>query len=274
MLGIGLGLGPHARRPGGRALLPATAALAARMTGAPDHSRLLAIDGLISALTAAGLWPRIDALYVLAGHDAQASRLNWVQAAYDLTAVNSPAFTADRGWQGDGATSYLTSGFNPAIAGNRLSQNNSHLGIWSLTNLQNDGGANSSDIGSRAAGVSDYSINRFGASSPGGAVMGIGHNGAAYGAATPALYPGHVSWSRTAATAWDAFSDGLVVGSGTQTSTAPNAVEFRLLASNGRGFGVNQLAAAHWGAGLAPADMLVLRNALRAYLVTVGALAP
>ncbi|MEW6257105.1 MAG: hypothetical protein AB1592_14220 [Pseudomonadota bacterium] len=53
-------------------------ALIARMTAAPSTARATAIGALVRSLASAGLWQKLDALYLLAAHDAQAARLNWV----------------------------------------------------------------------------------------------------------------------------------------------------------------------------------------------------
>ena len=58
----------------------------------------------------------MEGLWVTAAADAQAGRQNWVQDAYNLTTVKSPTFTADRGYQGNGTTSYLWTGtIDPSV---------------------------------------------------------------------------------------------------------------------------------------------------------------
>src|SRR5699024_9071210 len=110
----------------------ATSALAARMTVVPAGARLRAIDAAVRALKASGVWPRMTALYMIAAHDAHAARLNWWQPLYDLTAVNSPAFTIDRGYAGDGTASYLDTGWAPSLG----AQDSLCFGVWDRTNAQ------------------------------------------------------------------------------------------------------------------------------------------
>ncbi len=98
---------------------PEAAALLSRMTVTPSTARKQLIDALIATLVGAGIWAKLDALYLLAAHDAQAARLNWIADRYNLTAVNSPTFTTDRGYAGTGAAMYLDTGFNPATAASR-----------------------------------------------------------------------------------------------------------------------------------------------------------
>lgn len=102
---------------------PEARALFARMTTQPDIARKQRINSLIVSLKASGTWGKLDALYVLAAHDAQAARLNWIQNAYNLTPNGTVTFTPDVGYQGDGSTGYLDTGFNPATAGGKHSLN-------------------------------------------------------------------------------------------------------------------------------------------------------
>lgn len=91
----------------GRRYAAEAVSLFARMATQPDATRLALIDATIRSLIAGGVWAKLDSLYVMAAHDSQAARLNWV-ANESLTAYNSPAFTVDRGFKGDGASAYLT----------------------------------------------------------------------------------------------------------------------------------------------------------------------
>lgn len=86
----------------------------ARMSTPPDATRRTLINQLWADIVAAGIDAELDCLYIPAAANAQAAQLNWMQAAFDLTPINSPTFTADRGINGDGATSYYATGFNPA----------------------------------------------------------------------------------------------------------------------------------------------------------------
>ncbi len=76
------------------------------MTNRPPFARQTLIKNLVDALKTAGLWTKLDRLYVLAAHDSRASLLDWKAHATGLTATTvttAPTFTADRGWQGGGA---------------------------------------------------------------------------------------------------------------------------------------------------------------------------
>ena len=112
---------------------PQARALFARLATQPAPARAAAYDAVIRALLAAGVWSKLDALYLLAAADAATALTNLKQSSYGLTAVNSPAFTADRGYTGNGTTQYLNPGFTPSTAGGKLVQNSASIFWWTCT---------------------------------------------------------------------------------------------------------------------------------------------
>jgi len=93
-------------RQRGQPLAPETAGLLARMSVPPSPARRTHIDTLVKSLIAAGLWTKLDALYLLAAHDAQAARLNLVPWTGTVTnALTNSAFVgAAPGVVPDGVT--------------------------------------------------------------------------------------------------------------------------------------------------------------------------
>lgn len=114
---------------------PTASALFSRMTVQPSSQRKALINDLIVAGKAKSFWAKLDALWVHAAHDAQAGRLNWIADIYNCVPVMAPVFTVDRGYMGDGSSSYLDTKFNPATAVNpNFKQSSGALGIRSNTN--------------------------------------------------------------------------------------------------------------------------------------------
>lgn len=112
---------------GGDGFDPEALAYISAMTVQPDAARKLLINALIVGLKDAGVWSKIDCLWLIASHDAQAGRLNAkAPATFALTAVSSPTFVTDRGYNCDGSASYLESGFNYASSGG-FSLNDAHI---------------------------------------------------------------------------------------------------------------------------------------------------
>lgn len=111
----------------------ATAALLARMDVQPDAARTALISNLITTIESAGILSRLDFLYILAAHDEQAARLNWVSPLHDATIVGAPVFTQDESYQNVSTTGYLNTGFVPATHGVNFTRDDAHFSVWSLT---------------------------------------------------------------------------------------------------------------------------------------------
>src|SRR5215213_2374639 len=91
-----------------------TTAIVAAMTSAPDATRQGQINTLVAALKTAGVWTKMDVLYILAAHHEQAGRVNWKNPG-TLTAslISTPTFTTDRGYTSNGTSTSLNTGYNP-----------------------------------------------------------------------------------------------------------------------------------------------------------------
>ena len=236
------------------------------MSVAPDATRKGHIDTLIVALKDAGVWTKLDVLRVHAAHDAQAARLNWVSASYDATAVNSPTFTTDRGYTGDGATSYLDSGFNPATASGKYAQNDAHQAVWIGTNVasttQFDVGNTTSKINSKFDGTRLQFFPQRNAS----ITPTVG--------AIPST--GWLCWRRNNSSTAEYSKDGAAPVSGSLTSSAMTSVAFYELATSSAGptagqFSTRRLQATHWGSALTDGEIAATYNAIAAFMTAVGA---
>lgn len=239
------------------------AALVARFTTPPTDARKALIDALVGTLKAGGVWEKLDTLYILAAADSQAARLNWIVDLYNLTPINSPVFTPDRGYQGDSSTSYLASGFNPTTAPSpKFVRDSAHLSFWSLSDI-ND--ATDFDIGGTSAFLNARSTS---ANTSRGRLNSASNIN--FGAIANSL--GHFLISRTTAALQTVFKGGASIGTNTDASTAVTSTNFTLLASQDTGNqSGRQLAQGSWGAGLSGAEAAAFEAALDTYLTAVGA---
>lgn len=249
---------------GGTSYSAEATALFARMSVAPDATRKGHINTLIVALKNAGVWTKLDALYIFAAHDAQAARLNWVSTSYDASAVNSPTFTTDRGYTGDGATSYLDYQFNPATAGGKFAQNSAHMAMWTdsttSTATQIDMGHGRSRICSRSAAATAMTRGNAGSDD------------------LPAITAasGWTCWSRLLSTEYEAARNLEAHTTITRTSAALLSLPFYGLAFANTGpaaasFSTRRQQLAHFGSGLTDTERDAAYNAELAYLQAVGA---
>lgn len=101
------------------------------MSVAPSAARQTLISDLVAGLKTDGIWSKLDRLWVMAAHDAQAARLDWKDpAGTSLTATNSPTFTADQGYEGDGSSAFLATGYTPSVDGSSYTANSISFGVW------------------------------------------------------------------------------------------------------------------------------------------------
>jgi len=136
------------------------AAVAAGGT-APSSGRRAAVDALISGLITDGVWSKIVALEVLAGHDQTFASMEWKNPAKTVAVfAGSPTYTVDSGWALDGTSQSLTSGLNPTTLA--LAQNQVGWGLWIAAGTG----------GTSACGISGSVNNRFNINRTGGGVSG------------------------------------------------------------------------------------------------------
>lgn len=247
-----------------RAYEPEAKLLFARLPARPDATRRGLISSLVTALKLAGVWALLDGLYLLAAADAGAARCNLIAPRYDLAEVSGPSFTADRGYAGDGAASYLDTGFNPSSAtAPNYKQDSAHIGIWSRTNLST---TTLFDVGSVTGNLIRFN-----------AFQGTGLRGnidvgtlATYGTISSSL--GHFVLNRSDAGTMQAYQAGSSIGTVSAASSGTPAADLTLLAAPGAAtFSTRQLAAAHYGASLSATQVAALQAALQTYMTAVGA---
>ena len=246
-------------------------ALFARMTVQPDATRKGLINTLILALKAGGSWAKRDAIYVMAAHDAQASRRNWIADQYNLTAVSGPVFTADRGYAGDGSGAYLDTTLNPATAvSSKLTQNSASVAVWNRSARA----ANATvQLGAQNSATSViYIQTRFN----GDLFTGFLNNTTPGDTVANTVSNGFYAVNRSTSTALQLYKNNASVLAATKASVAPPSATITLLASNRQGstptaFSADQLAFSAIGGHLTAAELLAEYSAVQSYLQTVGA---
>lgn len=239
----------------------AAATLVAKMTVAPSALRRALIEELIYDLMIAGIWDKLDGLYVLAAHTEQAAKLNWLGTGMqDLTPVNAPVFEIDRGFTGDGATNYLDTN-TPANTLTKYASNDAMMGVYVRTMVT---ATNRVDI---SAGTSAYlnssqagSVAARANSSSGSAVL-VPHGGTGSGT---------VAWTRDASNV-HIYRGGSLIGSGAVGAGSLASANVRLLVLSTLNYSTRQLQAGFIGKGLSAAEHAALNTALVAYLTAIGA---
>lgn len=239
-----------------------TRSLVDAMTVKPTSTRMRRIDRVIRGLKQSGVWDKLDVFYMLAAHDSQAARLNWkTPGTYTLTVNNSPVFTADRGYQGDGVSGYLSSTLDVSTAGGQYALNSAVFGVYVNA------------VNSVASGF-DLTIGTTGRLSHNAGLTGYGvrvNDGSAnlnIGAPTV----GHFAGRRNIAGGKEGWKNGvLTAGPDVVASTALSS-GFALLGTTAGASPSNaRLSAAYLGGAPTDAQMAEMNTHLLTYLQGVGA---
>ena len=101
----------------------------ARITN-PGTTRKNAYAAIIDGLAYAGIWSKLDALYILAADIQANAYVNLISSSFTCTSVNTPTFTANTGIVGALNTTYVASAYNFST-GTNFQQNSAHIATWS-----------------------------------------------------------------------------------------------------------------------------------------------
>ena len=234
----------------------------AAMDTPPTAARQTLINNAVVSLKAAGLWNMLDTLIVEAAATAQAGLINWIQPANVATAVNAPTFVADRGYTGDGATSYLNTNRAMGIGPN-FSQNNFHVGFWTLNDVSD---SNAYDLGV-LTGANTFRFNGRNAT----------NNFAGNALATPAFGMavadsiGHYMMCRDSASTFEGYKNKVSIGTDTDASVAAFNSPYTILANRVVQFSTRQQAMTHAGAFFTAAQVTAFYDIMLVYMQAVGA---
>lgn len=123
----------------------------ARYNTKPGGDTLKWYAEFIDSLTANGIWDSLDVACILA-NNTSANALLDIKGYKNGTGVNSPSFTAYRGYTSNGTTSYINTNYNPSTNGIKLTANSISFGAYSRTDAQ----TNSIIMGNLGTGPNRY----------------------------------------------------------------------------------------------------------------------
>ncbi len=243
---------------GGGGFDPNASALFARMTTA-SQSRKTQINSAF--VTAGDAFSKLDFWHMLNSEDEAQAAFNWVQNAFNLTKVGTPAHTPGRGYQGNGTSQALATGYTPSTAAGKLSQNDASIGAM----LLQSSGANAVELGS-------------------GADLLVGHTSLSEGkffitgtsrvtGTTPSGLPlmGLVTLVRRGSTGVDLYIGRLKLGTYTNASAALGSTALRYLAATTNLFSSVPVAGGFVGAALSDAQVAQLADAIHADMKATNA---
>lgn len=96
----------------------------------PSLAQQVKQNKLVADLKNAGIWNKLDTFAVFATDgSSNFALIDWKRLSL-YTNVNSCAFTANAGFQGNGTSSYIDTNFNPATNGVNYTLNNASRFLW------------------------------------------------------------------------------------------------------------------------------------------------
>jgi hypothetical protein len=96
----------------------------------PSLSQRILQNKLLNDLKAAGIWAKLDTFAVFATDgNRDFALIDWIRLI-DYTGVNTPTFTTNGGFAGDGLSSYIDTNFNPSTQGVNYTLNNAGRYMW------------------------------------------------------------------------------------------------------------------------------------------------
>lgn len=241
--------------------------LIAAASVAPTDFRKGLIARFIGALYAASVWTKIDVMWVLAAHDEQFGRLNWKSpSTFTLTAVNSPTFTTDRGFAGNGSSSSLDTGWDWGTNGVQYTRNNAHLSVYQRSN----GGSNVPGFSTVAASLRAAVGGRL--STTGGGRSQV-NSATSIPSTTAGALPAQTIARRNDGTNASIIRDGveITVPTASASTTDSSTSDFSFFRYGSTNYTSDQIAGGSLGAYLDDTEALAFYNAWYAYMVAVGA---
>lgn len=255
---------------------PETTALASQILAngsSVTSARKDLMNRTIEALKEAGIWERLDLFYCFAAADETAALINWKDpAAFGAVAVNSPVFTAGRGFATDGASSHLRCEWEPGTDGERFGLDDGHLSAWCFSGLV---GSNANYLWGASSSGADLSFVTH--SAAGTSVAEVNSDGSAAAAtAVRPLVRGYYAADRSGDAAVDLYGEGgnavlrRTAGLALASAAAPTGKLF--FGRKSSAYGQYEIAFGTAGGALGELQHRSLARIERRYLSEIGAL--
>jgi hypothetical protein len=131
-VGIGVGVGRQRFRGGFDADYQAVLDYATTQGYTlPSSGQQKLQNQLVVDLKNGSIWSKLDTFAVFATDgDSDFALIDWKRLS-DYTAINSPTFTTNQGFQGDGTSAYINTNYNAQTDGTNYTVNNASTGFWS-----------------------------------------------------------------------------------------------------------------------------------------------
>jgi hypothetical protein len=232
------------------------------------------LQDLIDGLTTDGVWAKLDRLWIYAQLTEGVALVDLVVSDV-ATAVNSPTFTANKGYTGEDVaspTKYINTNYNPVTDAINYSLNDAHMSAWSVTNVAAVNGGCWLGLTDGGASITELTVTF----TDGNIYSRI--NASAINAGTTTARAGHWISTRDSSTTDQLYKNGSLFASPNATSNSVTNLDFFALARNQAGSPLigtpNQLAMVSMGGALDSTLATAFYNRLRTYMTAVGVVNP
>lgn len=234
----------------GGGLLSETVRVLNALPTKPSSSYVLAMDRAFARLKASGILATYDYLQVYAAATSGNAAINWVTPGTYNVASATATFTALQGYQGDGATTFVDTGYAPTgLGGRKMLQDSTNVFLHSRTAAQGAG----NDMGARSGAFLMFAILRNLADIANGRVNeAVSQN---FGTVTDGS--GFFAFGRPNASIMNGWRNGVKLSGGdvAQVSSGlPGAGNIYVCAANGGTFSARQFALSGGGGALTDAQ--------------------
>lgn len=219
-----------------------------QLTGVVSDVYKTAVNTFVLTLKADGNWAELDRLWIHATENQQNARISLVNpTSTAITEVNTPIWTASKGYSGNGVNMYLNTNYNPSANGVKYIQNSATAFVY--LNQVNDTSAGLSytmggyDAATRQTDLSYSTV--FG----GSGLNSIGADAIAGAFVTNGL----IQMVRTASNIVKGYVNDVIKLNTTRVSTARPGVNMFLLCRNANGapasYSSNRISVSGFGSG-------------------------
>ena len=102
-----------------------------QLTGPVSDAYKIAVNTLVLSLKADGNWSELDRLWIHATENQQNARISLVNpTSTAITEVNTPTWTASKGYSGNGVNMYLNTNYKPSANGVKYIQNSATAFVY------------------------------------------------------------------------------------------------------------------------------------------------
>lgn len=246
------------------------------MTSKPTAQYAGYQNTMVASLVSGGYWTRMDLLYILANNDSTNAKLNWINpGTFDLTDPGStnPSFTAYQGFNGDGSSDYLSTGWNPLDDSVNVDLADISIAVWSLEDIRGANAASEMSLGVIDAGGAGILFMPRSGDAPGSLICALTGNPSFLGTNSSSI--GFVLASRTASNVITGYvNGGTTNGSDNDISTGlPDNIIYLLAYNNqgtATGFSSNTISIVLVIDGVSEGESQAIYTIFHTYMTAIG----